>query len=98
MFEKKHANKFWAIAIILIALVTVTVVLQAQILMMLRDLQTSLFRTLIPTTSIEQVMDSNPLPIKPVNTVSDSNPLPIKPVDVVSDSNPNPPMTTLKTY
>jgi archaellum biogenesis protein FlaJ (TadC family) len=85
MFEKKHFdNKFWVIAIILIALVTITVVLQAQILMMLQDLQTSLFRSFVPTTSIEQVMDSNPLPIKPV--------------DIVSDSNPNPPMTTIKTY
>lgn len=98
MFEKKHANKFWIIAIILIALVTVTVVLQAQILMMLQDLQTSLFRSFVPTTSIEKVLDSNPLPIKPVDTVSDSNPLPIKTLDTVSDSNPNPPMTILKTY
>lgn len=92
MFEQKHSKKFWTLAIILIALVTVTVVLQAQILMMLQDLQTSIFRSFYVPTTIEQVMDSNPLPIMPVETVSDSNPLPIMPVDTVSDSNPHPPM------
>jgi len=76
MFQQKHSKKFWTLAIILIALVTVTVVLQAQILMMLQDMQTSLFRSFFTPTKIETVMDSNPLPIMPVDTISDSNPHP----------------------
>jgi len=95
--NKRHSKKFWAIAVVLIALVTVTLVLQAQIIMMLKDLQTSIFRNFVPTSKIEYVMDSNPQPVmRNVDYVMDSNPQPVMklvlPGETVSDSNPHPPM------
>ncbi len=70
MFNDKAKNqKLWIMIIILVALVAITLLLQAQILVMLQDLQTYFFQ------SYEWVMDSNPMP--PMKPVMDSNPLPI---------------------
>lgn len=68
MFQNK-SKKLWIMIIILTALVAVTLLLQAQILVMLQDLQTYFFQ------SYEWLMDSNPMP--PMQPVMDSNPLPI---------------------
>ena len=65
----------------LIALITATLILQAQMIMMLQDMQTYFLRSFTPT-NIEAVMDSNPLP--PVKT--------LLPQDYVKDSNPLPPV------
>jgi len=80
MFQhKSNAKHFWIVAIVIVALVTITVVLQTQILMMLQDMQTFVLRTIAPIKT-EYVMDSNPLPpVRPINKanyVMDSNPLP----------------------
>lgn len=106
MFKHKgHSKKFWIVGVVIVALVTITLILQAQILFMLQDMQTYVLRTIAPITK-DYVMDSNPLPpVKPVDKgdyVSDSNPLPpVKPAmesEKVSDSNPLPPvMPELKT-
>jgi flagellar basal body-associated protein FliL len=72
MFHNNTKNKKMWIALIVVAvLVVITMLLQAQILAILSDMQAFILRS-------SYVMDANPLPAMPVNYVMDSNPLPIR--------------------
>jgi len=71
MFEKKSHknNKLWIAVLVLVVLAAVIIVLEAQILVTLKDLQTSVLRN--------PIMDSNPMP--PIKAwYKDLNPLLIK--------------------
>jgi len=70
MFEQKSHknNKLWIALLVIIVLAAVMIVLEAQILVMLKDLQTSLFGS--------SVMDMNPLPPMRGDMIKDINPLP----------------------
>ena len=61
----------WIALIVVAVLVVITMLLQAQILAILSDMQAFILRS-------SYVMDANPLPAMPVNYVMDSNPLPIR--------------------
>ncbi len=68
---------------IVLVLIAVSIIMQAQILNRLQDLQTFIFRSSF-------VMDTNPLPALDPNVVTDTNPLPALDPNVVTDTNPLP--------
>ena len=71
MFQNKTKNKNMWIALIIVAiLVAITMLLQAQILAVLSDMQAFILK-------FNYIMDANPLPARPATFVMDSNPLPI---------------------
>lgn len=43
MLKKKNNKNLWAVMIVIIALIAIILIMQTQILMMLQDLQASLF-------------------------------------------------------
>ncbi len=67
---KKNTKSLWVVMIVLIALVAIMLVMQTQVLMILRDLQASLF------SSWDWYFSGNPLPAHPIDTVGSGNPLP----------------------
>jgi len=94
MFEKKKNTNMWIILGTLLILVLISIILQAQILVMVSNLQASVFSDFFSSNPLppmkEAIMDSNPLP--PMKEIfMDSNPLPPM-KEAVMDSNPLPPM------
>ena len=72
MFDKnKKVTKIWIALIVVAVLVVITLLLQAQILSILSEMQAFIFKT-------SYVMDANPLPAMPSNYVMDANPLPAR--------------------
>jgi hypothetical protein len=71
--EKSHKNnkKLWITLIVILVLVAVMIVLEAQILVMLKDLQASVFGG-----AGDVIKDINPLPPAKGNWIMDINPLP----------------------
>lgn len=71
MFDKnKKGTKIWVALVVVAILVVITLLLQAQILSILSEMQAFILKT-------NYVMDANPLPALPTNYVMDSNPFPI---------------------
>ncbi|MFC1599735.1 hypothetical protein ACFL3T_01775 [Patescibacteria group bacterium] len=72
MFHKQTKNKnLWIALIVVTVLVAISMLLQAQILAVLSDMQAFIFK-------FNYVMDANPLPARPVDLVMDANPLPAR--------------------
>lgn len=71
MFDKnRKGTKIWVALIVVAVLVAITLLLQAQILSILSDMQAFILRP-------SYIMDTNPLPAMPTTYVMDSNPFPI---------------------
>lgn len=68
MFKSKNGDKkLWITLVLLFVLVAIMILLQTQVIAMLRDLQTNVFGDYIRLSNYltqpgEWVMDSNPLP------------------------------------